>query len=107
MQRKSDFIMMAVMILLSVGLVGSVSVSVGLATRTHKADYELMILRKELEERMDRERQGYLDSLDKLHKKVESDVYLNQRRYSLILEELDVKDAALKGDIKDNNKNKQ
>ena len=56
---------------------------------------------------MDRERQGYLDSLDKLHKKVESDVYLNQRRYSLILEELNVKDAALKGYVKDNNKNKQ
>lgn len=104
MQRKSDFIMMAVVILLSVGLVGSVSVSVGLATRTHKADYELMILRKELEERMDRERREYLDSLDKLHKKIESDAYLNERRYSLILKELQDKDAALKRDVNNNNK---
>lgn len=102
MQRKSDFIMMAVMILLSVGLVGSVSVSLGLASRTHKADYELMILRKELEERMDRERRGYLDSLDKLNKKSESDAYLSQRRYDLILEEMK---SLREGIAKDNNKN--
>lgn len=102
MQRKSDFIMMAVMILLSVGLVGSVSVSLGLASRTHKADYELMILRKELEERMDRERRGYLDSLDKLNKRSESDAYLSQRRYDLILEEMK---SLREGIAKDNNKN--
>lgn len=102
MQRKSDFIMMAVMILLSVGLVGSVSVSLGLASRTHKADYELMILRKELEERMDRERRGYLDSLDKLSKRSESDAYLSQRRYDLILEEMK---SLREGITKDNNKN--
>ena len=90
MQRKSDFIMMAVMVLLSVSLVGSISISIGLATRNAKADYELIIFRKEMEERLDRERKEYLEALDKLNKKVESDSYVNQRRYELLSDEITI-----------------
>lgn len=89
MQRKSEFVMMAIMILLSVGLVGSVAVSVGLATRSHKADYELIILRKDIEERMDLERKEYLEVIEGLNRKQESETYLNQRRYDLLSEEIE------------------
>jgi uncharacterized protein YdaL len=90
MQRKSDFIMMAVMILLSVSLVGSISISIGLATRNAKADYGLIVFRNEIEERLDRERKEYLESLDKLNKKMESDSYVNQRRYELLSDEITI-----------------
>ena len=88
MRRRADYISTVVMVLLSLALVCTMSVSIGLAIRNTKTSHELNILRMELNGRIDKEREEYLDLIYGLTERVESETYVNQRRYSLISDEI-------------------
>ena len=91
MQRKSYYIMIAMLFIMSVGLIAAITVSVGLVAKVSTEDYDLKIVRRDFEERLDRERKEYLKSLAELNKRLESSDYLNQRRYELLGKEIELR----------------
>ena len=88
MQRKSDYFMMALMLILSVGLIAAVSVSVGYATKAATREYEYEMLRKEYQERIEKEKEEVTTAINKLNERLQSESYVNTRRYELLSAEI-------------------
>lgn len=103
MNRKSDYFMMALMLLMSVGLITAISVSVGIATKAGTRESEYEMLRKEYEDRITKEREEITTILDKLNQRVESESYVNTRRYEILSSELEDMCIPADNEMKDNN----
>lgn len=88
MNRKQDYLLMALMLLMTIGLIGAISVSVVYATKASTREYEYEILRREYQERMDKEKKELTETIDKLNHRLESESYLNSRRFDILSAEL-------------------
>jgi hypothetical protein len=91
MQRNSDYIMMAMLFIMSVSLIVAIAVSVGLVVKVSAKDYDLKIIRRDFEERQDREREEYLEAIEELRTTIDSSNYLAKRRYDILLREIELR----------------
>lgn len=80
--------MMALMLLMSVGLIAAVATTVGYATKAASREYEYELLRQEYQARIEKEKEGFVDVITELNKRIESEAYVNKRRYELLSAEL-------------------
>lgn len=85
---KQDYIMMALMLLMSVGLIAAVATTVGYATKAASREYEYEMLRQEYQARIEKEKRGIVDVITELNERIESEAYVNKRRYELLSAEL-------------------
>ena len=88
MQRFESYFLMAMMTLLSILLVLAVGSTVINATKIATREFEYEALRREYQERAEKDKELFVEQLNDLRKKVESDSYVNKRRYELLEEEL-------------------
>jgi Zn-dependent oligopeptidase len=79
---------MAMMTLLSILLAVAVGTTILYATKSATREYEYEALRREFQERAEKENEKIMDELIDLRKKVESDSYVNKRRYDLLEQEI-------------------
>ena len=86
--RTQNYIMMALMLLMSVGLIAAVATTVGYATKAASREYEYEMLRQEYQARIEKEKRGFVDVITELNKRIESEAYVNKRRYELLSAEL-------------------
>lgn len=86
--RTQNYIMMALMLLMSVGLIAAVATTVGYATKAASREYEYELLRQEYQARIEKEKRVFVDVITELNKRVESEAYVNKRRYELLSAEL-------------------
>lgn len=86
--RKQDYFMMALMLLMSVGLIAAVATTVGYATKAASREYEYEMLRQEYQARIEKEKRVFVDVITELNKRIESEAYVNKRRYELLSAEL-------------------
>lgn len=80
--------MMALMLTMCVGLIAAIATTVGYATKAASREYEYEALRKEYQERIEKEKKGFADIITELNRRIESDAYVNKRRYELLNAEL-------------------
>lgn len=88
MKRKQDYLLMALTLLMTLGLIGAISVSVNYATKAATREYEYEILRREYQERIEKEKAALKNEIDSLNHKMESESYLNSRRFDILSAEL-------------------
>lgn len=88
MQRFQNYFLMAMMTLLSLLLVIAVGSTVIQSTKMATREFEYETLRREYQERAEKDKELFMEELEALRKKVESDSYVNKRRYELLEEEL-------------------
>ena len=88
MQRFQNYFLMAMMTLLSLLLVIAVGNTVIQSTKMATREFEYEALRREYQERAEKDKELFMEELEALRKKVESDSYVNKRRYELLEEEL-------------------
>lgn len=88
MQRFQNYFLMAMMTLLSLLLVIAVGNTVIQSTKMATREFEYETLRREYQERAEKDKELFMEELEALRKKVESDSYVNKRRYELLEEEL-------------------
>lgn len=86
--RTQNYIMMALMLLMSVGLIAAVATTVGYATKAASREYEYEMLRQEYQARIEKEKRGFVEVITELNKRIESEAYVNKRRYELLSAEL-------------------
>ena len=86
--RRQDYFMMALMLLMSVGLIAAVATTVGYATKAASREYEYEMLRQEYQARIEKEKRGFVEVITELNKRIESEAYVNKRRYELLSAEL-------------------
>lgn len=84
MKDKQNYFMMALIFLMVIGLIVSISMSVGYATKVSTREYEFEILRKDYEEKINQERKAREDAVKSLEDKFNSEAYLNKRRYEIL-----------------------
>ena len=80
--------MIAMAFLLSVGLIAAVASSVGYSVKASTREYEYKILRKEYQERIKHEREEFEEVIGKLNDRIESEAYVNKRRYEVLQADL-------------------
>lgn len=88
MQRFQNYFLMAMMTLLSLLLVVAIGSTVIQSTKIATREFEYEALRREYQERAEKDKELFMEQLNDLRKKVESDSYVNKRRYELLEEEL-------------------
>lgn len=88
MRRLQDGLLLAVATLLAVGLIAAVASSVGYSVKASTREYEYKILRKEYQERIEKERNEFEGVIGKLNDRIESEAYVNKRRYEVLQAEI-------------------
>lgn len=88
MNIKKDYFMMALMLFMTVGLVVSISVSIGYTTKAATREYEYETLRRDYQERIDNLEKELKKEQEKLSQRMESEAYFNKRRYEILDSEI-------------------
>lgn len=88
MQKINNYFLMALTLLMSIGLVVAVATTIGFATKAATREYELESLRREFQERSDKDQKQLSDALADLEKRLNSEAYLNRRRYELLEDQI-------------------
>lgn len=86
--RRQDMFMMALTLLMSVGLIAAVATTVGYATKASTREYEYEVLREEYRQRIEKEKELMVNVITELNRRIESEAYVNKRRYELLSAEL-------------------
>lgn len=88
MQKINNYFLMVLTLLMSIGLVVAIATTIGFATKAATREYEYESLRKEFQERSEKDQKQLSDALADLERRLNSEAYLNKRRYELLEDQL-------------------
>lgn len=84
MQKMNNYLLMALTLFMSICLVVAITAMIGFSTKAATREYEFEILRREFQERSEKDRKLFNDTIADLENRLQSMEYVNKRRYELL-----------------------